>query len=58
MRPSLTLKYQSEISLIWSIFFAPNTELDVAGYNIYRTTDPDLPKSKWTLLNSALLTKM
>jgi predicted phage tail protein len=40
-----------------SIFFPANPESDVAGYNIYRSTDPDLPKDKWTKLNSALLTK-
>lgn len=40
-----------------SIFFAPNLEPDVAGYNLFRTTDPDLPKNRWTKLNSTLLTK-
>lgn len=40
-----------------SIFFPANPEPDVAGYNIYRSTDPNLPKDKWTRLNSALLTK-
>ncbi len=40
-----------------SIFFPANPEGDVAGYNIYRSTDPDLPKSQWTKLNSALLTR-
>jgi predicted phage tail protein len=40
-----------------SIFFATNPEPDVAGYNIYRSSDPDLPKKKWTKLNSTLLTK-
>jgi len=40
-----------------SIFFATNPEPDVAGYNIYRSSDPDLPKEKWTKLNSTLLTK-
>jgi hypothetical protein len=40
-----------------SIFFPANPEADVAGYNIYRSTDPDLPKSQWTKLNSALLTR-
>ncbi|MET0626417.1 MAG: hypothetical protein ABW250_26020 [Pyrinomonadaceae bacterium] len=34
-----------------SIFFAANTERDVAGYNLYRSTDPDLPKDAWTKLN-------
>jgi hypothetical protein len=40
-----------------SIFFPANLEADVAGYNIYRSTDPDLPKDKWNKLNSALLTR-
>jgi hypothetical protein len=38
-----------------SIFFPANPEGDVAGYNIYRSTDPDLPKDKWNKLNAALL---
>jgi len=40
-----------------SLFFPANPEADVAGYNIYRSTDPDLPKDKWIKLNSELLTK-
>jgi hypothetical protein len=40
-----------------SIFFPANLETDVAGYNIYRSTDPDLAKDRWTKLNSTLLTK-
>jgi len=40
-----------------SIFFPANPEPDIAGYNIYRTTDPNLPKESWTKLNSALLTR-
>ena len=40
-----------------SIFFPANPEADVAGYNIYRATDPDLPKDKWNKLNPALLTR-
>jgi fibronectin type 3 domain-containing protein len=40
-----------------SIFFAANPESDIAGYNIYRSTDPDLPKASWTKLNSTLLTR-
>jgi len=40
-----------------SIFFPANPEPDVAGYNIYRSTDPDLPKDRWAKLNSTLLTK-
>jgi fibronectin type 3 domain-containing protein len=38
-----------------SIFFAVNPEKDVAGYKIYRSTDPDLPKEKWELLTLELL---
>jgi hypothetical protein len=40
-----------------SIFFPANPEADVAGYNIFRSTDPDLPKSQWTKLNGALLNR-
>jgi fibronectin type 3 domain-containing protein len=40
-----------------SLFFPANLEADIAGYNIFRSTDPDLPKDKWTRLNSELLTK-
>jgi hypothetical protein len=40
-----------------SLFFPANPEADIAGYNIYRSTDPDLPKDKWSKLNSELLTK-
>ncbi len=40
-----------------SLFFPANPEMDVAGYNIYRSTDPDLPKDKWSKLNLALLTR-
>ena len=40
-----------------SIFFPANPETDVAGYNIYRSIDPDLPKDRWTKLNASLLTK-
>lgn len=38
-----------------SIFFAANQERDIAGYNVYRSTDPDLPKEQWTKLNRNLL---
>ena len=34
-----------------SVFFAANQERDVAGYNIYRSEDPGLPKERWTKLN-------
>jgi hypothetical protein len=40
-----------------SLFFPANPERDVAGYNIYRSTDPNLPKDQWTKLNSTLLTR-
>ena len=40
-----------------SIFFPANPEPDIAGYNIYRSTDPDMPKEKWSKLNSSLLTR-
>lgn len=39
-----------------SLFFAINPEKDVAGYRIYRSTDPDLPKAEWTQLTTELLT--
>ena len=39
-----------------SIFFATNTENDVAGYRVYRSTDNNLPKSEWQLLTQQLLT--
>jgi len=40
-----------------AIFFAANKETDIAGYNIYRSTDPNLPKPSWTKLNTELLTR-
>jgi fibronectin type 3 domain-containing protein len=40
-----------------SIFFPANPEADIAGYNIFRSTDPDLAKDKWNKLNPALLTR-
>ena len=39
-----------------SIFFAVNPEKDVAGYKIYRSTDPNLDRSQWTPLTPQLLT--
>jgi hypothetical protein len=40
-----------------SVFFPANPEADIAGYNIYRSTDPDLPKTQWNKLNAELLTR-
>jgi hypothetical protein len=40
-----------------SLFFPANPERDIAGYNIYRSIDPDLPKDKWSKLNATLLTR-
>ena len=40
-----------------AIFFAANKEADIAGYNLYRSTDPNLPKDQWTKLNQTLLTR-
>ncbi|MBA3513614.1 MAG: hypothetical protein H0T77_04470 [Pyrinomonadaceae bacterium] len=40
-----------------SIFFPANPETDVAGYEIYRSTDPDLPKERWMKMTTAPLTK-
>jgi fibronectin type 3 domain-containing protein len=40
-----------------SLFFAANSESDVAGYLIYRSTDPNLPKNQWTLLTTTVLTR-
>jgi fibronectin type 3 domain-containing protein len=39
------------------LFFPANPEADIAGYNIYRSTDANLPKDQWTKLNAELLTK-
>lgn len=38
-----------------SIFFAVNPEKDIAGYKIYRSTDPDVDKSKWELMTPELI---
>src|SRR5829696_1092091 len=54
-RPSVAAPEPSSARL--AIFFAANKEPDIAGYNIYRSTDPDLPKQNWTRLNQTLLTR-
>ncbi len=54
-RPSLAAPEPASARL--AIFFAANKETDIAGYNIYRSTDPDLPKQSWTKLNQTLLTR-
>ncbi|HET6851237.1 MAG TPA: fibronectin type III domain-containing protein [Pyrinomonadaceae bacterium] len=54
-RPSIAAPEPSSARL--AIFFAANKETDIAGYNIYRSTDPDLPKQSWTKLNQTLLTR-
>jgi hypothetical protein len=38
-----------------SVFFAANQERDLAGYNLFRSTDPNLPKDQWAKLNRNLL---
>lgn len=35
-----------------SIFFAANSEKDIAGYKIYRSTDQSLPLDQWELLTT------
>ncbi len=37
-----------------ALFWPANPERDVAGYNIYRATDPNLPKGSWLKLNRTL----
>jgi predicted phage tail protein len=54
-RPSVAAPEPASARL--AIFFAANKETDIAGYNIYRSTDPDLPKQSWTRLNQTLLTR-
>lgn len=54
-RPSVAAPEPSSARL--AIFFAANKETDIAGYNIYRSTEPDLPKQNWTKLNQSLLTR-
>jgi hypothetical protein len=40
-----------------SVFFAANPERDVAGYNVFRSADPNLPRSEWRKLTRELLTR-
>ena len=40
-----------------SVFWLANSEPDLAGYLVYRSTDPNLPKDKWTKLTPTLSTK-
>ena len=40
-----------------TLFFPKNPESDIAGYDVYRSIDPDLPKDQWTKLNKSLLTR-
>lgn len=40
-----------------ALFFPANPERDVAGYYIYRSIDPDLPKNRWTKVTPSLLTR-
>jgi len=54
-RPSVAAPEPSSARL--AIFFAANKETDIAGYDIFRSTDPDLPKKDWTKLNATLLTR-
>ncbi len=54
-RPSIAAPEPASARL--AIFFAANKESDIAGYNLYRSTDPDLPKQSWTRLNQTLLTR-
>ena len=38
-----------------ALFFSANKERDVAGYNIYRSIDPEVPKDRWIKLTRQLL---
>lgn len=52
--PPSAISLASGTSVI-SIFFAINPEQDVAGYKIYRSTDPDLELKQWEDLTKDLL---
>ena len=39
-----------------ALFFVPNLEKDLAGYSVFRATNPALPKTQWTKLTKELLT--
>jgi fibronectin type 3 domain-containing protein len=40
-----------------SVFWSASPEPDIAGYYIYRSTDPNLPKDAWTKLTPTLYTR-
>jgi len=40
-----------------ALFWVPNTEPDVVGYDLYRSTDPNVPKAQWLKLTPQLYTK-
>jgi hypothetical protein len=40
-----------------SLFFAANPERDVAGYNVFRSADPERPRAEWRKLTREPLTR-
>lgn len=40
-----------------ALFWAANPEPDIAGYILYRSTDPNLPKNNWKIITPAAYTK-